>query len=56
MSNFLPKTGNLLIVDVLNLSFRFKHERYKLSSLSLPEWATLDDVMDLAREALEHAY
>ena len=56
MSNFLPKTGNLLIVDVLNLSFRFKHERYKLSSLSLPEWATLDDVMDLAREELEHVY
>lgn len=56
MSNFLPQAGNLLIVDVLNLSFRFKHERYKLSNLSMPEWATLDDVIELAREELEDSF
>lgn len=48
--------GNLLIVDVLNLSFRFKHERYKLSNISIPEWATLDDVIELAREELEDSF
>lgn len=56
MSNFMPVGGNLLIVDVLNLSFRFKHERYKLSNISIPEWATLDDIVELAREELSDAF
>ena len=56
MSNFLPQAGNLLIVDVLNLSFRFKHERYKLANLSMPEWATLEDIIELAREELEDSF
>lgn len=59
MSNedlFVNKGNNLLIVDCLNLCFRFKHERYKADSISVPDWATLDDLVEVMREELEDKY
>lgn len=49
--------NNLLIVDTLNLAFRFKHANYKVdNAITMPEWATFDDVVDLIREELSDAY
>ena len=59
MSNedlFVNKGNNLLIVDCLNLCFRFKHERYKADDIAPPEWATLDDLVEVMREELEDRY
>ena len=53
---FVNKGNNLLIVDCLNLCFRFKHERYKADSISVPEWATLDDLVEVMREELDSKY
>lgn len=30
MSNFMENSNNLLVIDAMNLSFRWKHERFKL--------------------------
>lgn len=59
MSNkdlFVNSGNNLLIVDCLNLCFRFKHERYKADDIAPPEWATLDDLVEVMREELEDKY
>lgn len=59
MSNkdlFVNSGNNLLIVDCLNLCFRFKHERYKVEGITTPEWATLDDLIEVMREELEDKY
>lgn len=59
MSNedlFVNKGNNLLIVDCLNLCFRFKHERYKADGITAPDWATLDDLVEVMREELDSKY
>lgn len=59
MSNkdlFVNDGNNLLIIDCLNLCFRFKHERYKADDIAVPEWATLDDLVEVMREELEDKY
>jgi 5'-3' exonuclease len=53
---FVNKGNNLLVVDCLNLCFRFKHERYKTDGITAPEWATLDDLVEVMREELEDKY
>ena len=47
---------NLLIIDTLNLCFRFKHTLYKAEDVIAPEWATLEDMVDVMREELAHVY
>lgn len=48
--------NNLLIIDTLNLCFRFKHTLYKADEVVAPEWATLDDMVEVMREELADSY
>lgn len=50
------KGNNLLVVDCLNLCFRFKHTLYKSEDVACPEWATLEDMVEVMREELAHVY
>ena len=47
---------NLLVVDTLNLCFRFKHTLYKVDDVVATEWATLEDMVEVLREEFEEVY
>lgn len=57
MGNVFDIGNNLLLVDTLNLCYRFKHSGYKVdNNITIPDWATLDDMVELMREDLESSY